>query len=488
MMASQVKSPASLRRRLLVALVIVVLLAGVTLGYMRMTGMGPWAPPPAKEFDVVVVGAGLAGLSGAVAAAEAGARVALLEKMAFAGGNSALATGIFQLADTSIQRRLGVADSADAFFRDTMDISGGRRDPVVSRLIADRGAEMLDWLIGHGAQFEERVTAGLGSPVLRAHRSVPDGSGPIAALVRAAEGKGVEIFYETPAVSLLTNDAGRVIGVEAVTKAGQILRFHARNVILATGGYAASPERLARYTPAAEGVIYAGAAGTTGEMLDEALRLGADTIHMDVPWLHPTIEVSKRRLITGMVLSSGAVLVDSEGRRFFDEVGCYTALSKEMLAREVTHFYQLFDARVRDMVPLIPRYIEAGLVTEAATWQELAAKIDVPAANLTATIEAYNRAVRRLAPDPVGRSFFAHELATAPFYSIRVNAGTIMTGGGLRTNADSQVLHVNGTVIPGLYAAGEIVGGYRAFGYRAGDSLSHAAVTGRIAGAHAARR
>ncbi|MDI3522977.1 MAG: fumarate reductase flavoprotein subunit, partial [Bacillota bacterium] len=315
-----------------------------------------------KDYDVVVVGAGLGGLTSAVAAAENGAKVALLEKLAFAGGNSILSTGIFYVGNTSIQRNAGIKDSAEAFYKDAMDKSGGRRDPEQVRMIAERGGETIDWLMSLGVKFSDKVTPVMGSSAPRAHQALPDASGPISALVKAAESKGVEIFYETPAVALITDGNGKVTGVEAKNKEGQVLKFNAKNVVLAVGGFAADPERLAKYTPAAKGVIYAGSPGTTGEMLDEALKLGADTVDLDVPWLTPTVEVDKKQLITSLVLSKGAILVNSQGRRFSDETASYAETAQKVLELGEPFVYEVFDSRVKELVYKVPEYIKKGMV------------------------------------------------------------------------------------------------------------------------------
>lgn len=478
-----------LSRALSFALAVFLTLGLTGCGTSKGSGSGQSpAAGSSKDYDVVVVGAGLGGLTSAVAAAENGAKVALLEKLAFAGGNSILSTGIFYVGNTSIQRNAGIKDSAEAFYKEAMDKSGGKRDPEQVRMIADRGGETIDWLMSLGVKFSDKVTPVMGSSAPRAHQALPDASGPISALVKAAESKGVEIFYETPAVALITDGNGRVTGVEAKNKEGQVLKFNAKNVVLAVGGFAADPERLAKYSPAAKDVIYAGSPGTTGEMLDEALKLGADTVDLDVPWLTPTVEVDKKQLITSLVLSKGAILVNSQGQRFSDETASYAETAQKVLELGEPFVYEVFDSQVKELVYKVPEYIKKGMVTEAATLDELAEKMGVSADNLKATVAEYNKAVRKEQPDRFGREIFVEELKTAPFYFIKVKTGTIMTPGGLKINADCQVVNKNGSVIPGLYAVGETTGGYRAYGYIGGDSLTHAAVTGKVAGTNAAKK
>ncbi|HHV78375.1 MAG TPA: flavocytochrome c [Firmicutes bacterium] len=472
----------------LVALLICLAVAGLSFaGCARPQPAPPKATegPATEKYDVVVVGAGLAGLSGAIAAAENGAKVALLERMPYVGGNSILSTGALYVGATSIQAAAGIKDSPDDFYKEAMAKSKDRRDPVQTRLVADLGGETVDWLIAQGVKFSDKVTPVMGSPTPRAHQALPNAAGLISALKDSAEKKGVKIFMETRATKLIMSADGKVAGLEATDKSGKSIKFETPAVILATGGFGANPELLKKYIPDMANAIYAGHPGTTGDGLLMALEVGADTVDINEPWWTPTIEVNKKQLITSLVLSKGAILVNSKGQRFTDETASYAETAAAVLKTGEPFVYEVFDANVSEAVYKVPEYKEKGMVVEANTIEELAQKMGVDAKALKATINEYNKAVATQ-KDKFGRKIFGKKLERAPFAFIKVKPGTIMTPGGLRIDGETRVIKKDKSPISGLYAAGEVTGGYRAFGYIGGDSLAHCAVTGMVAGQKAA--
>lgn len=432
------------------------------------------------DTDVVVVGAGLAGLTAAIRAQEGGADVVLLEKMSFTGGNSKLSTGVFFLGGTDIQAGAGIEDTPDSFYDFVMEKSGGKRDPIQVRAVADMGSDAMKWLMSAGVQVSDQVSAVMGCPVYRAHQALPNAPGMIDALTVTAKERGISLLVDTPATELIVKEDGSVAGVKANAADGGVLTVNAKKVILAAGGFGADPALLKQYW-GLENVGYAGVTGTTGEMMVACLELGADTVDIGDPWLTPTIEVTTNTLMTSLVISKGAILVTSQGERFCDEAASYMEASQAVYATGEEVVYEIFDSHVKDAVYKVPDYIAMGVVTEADTLEELAAKIGIPAEKLLASVETYNAAVRGEAADPFGREIFIDECNKGPYYSITVKPGTIMTPGGLKVNEKYEVVKTDGTTIPNLYAIGEMTGGYRAFGYIGGDSLSHCLVSGLIA-------
>ncbi|HWP79758.1 MAG TPA: flavocytochrome c [Candidatus Acidoferrum sp.] len=436
--------------------------------------------------DVVVVGAGLSGISAAIKAKENGADVILVEKMSFTGGNSKLSTGVFFMGGTDIQKAAGIEDTPDAFYDYVMEKSGGKRDPVQVRLIADKGNDALNWLKSIGVEVSDSVSAVMGCPVYRAHQGLPNAPGMIDKMTEVVKSMGIELLLDTPATALITATDGSVTGITATAADGGTLTIEAKSVILAAGGFAASPERIEKYW-GLKNLGYAGVPGTTGEMTDAAIALGADTVDIAEPWMTPTVEVTTNTLITSLVISKGAILVTSNGERFCDEAASYAETSDAVFATGEETVLEIFDNHVKDAVYKVPDYIAMGVVTQADTLEELAGKIGVPAEKLAATVDAYNAAVRGEQADPFNREIFIEECKEGPFYSITVKPGTIMSPGGLKIDDTFRVVKTDGTVIPGLYAVGEITGGYRAFGYVGGDSLSHCVVSGMVAGEAASK-
>lgn len=438
------------------------------------------------EADVIVIGAGLSGLSASVRAAEQGAEVILLEKMAYAGGNCILSTGILQAAGTRLQAQAGIEDSPEQYALDMAQGASADRDPVQMKMVSTLSGETLDWLADNGVEFSDKVTQGVGSTAYRAHQSMPDANELVSGLVDAASQKGVMIQYDTPVLSLMTDDQGKVTGVVANQK-GQPVEYTAKAVIIASGGFGGSPEMLSKYWGDEYAkMTYAGSPGTTGEMIEEAAKLGAKLTDMDkAAYGSPTVEVSKNMLITAMVLSGGAILTDSTGSRFCNETGDPFDTSKSVVETQKPFVFEIFDQNVADNVYKVSVYQNMGIVEQADTVEELAEKVGLPADTLKATIEQYNAAVES-GKDEFGRTIFTQPLTTAPFYCVKVAAGGVMTFGGLTLDDRCRVLKEDGSVIEGLYSAGEATGGYRAYGYVCGDANAHAAVTGKVAGESAA--
>lgn len=432
------------------------------------------------EYDVIVVGGGLAGLSAAIKSAEEGANVILFEKLSYLGGNSILATGIFYVGGTSIQEAAGMTDTKEAFYEDAMKASENRRDPVQTRIVADYGADTIAWLQSLGVEFSQTVTPAMGSPVARAHQALPNSPGYFQVLEQVAREKGVNIELDTSVAEVMF-DGNTATGI--VTDDGK--RYDGASVILAVGGFGADPDRFVKYTPSAQGILYAGSPGTTGELIEQVINLGAATTDIDVPFLTPTVELEKKQLLTSLLLSKGGILVNAEGKRFTDETASYYKTGTTLLELGVDYVWEIFDDQVRESVYKVDEYVTSGLVHKAETIEELAAATNIDVNTLKATIEEYNKSVADPSLDVHGRTIFATNISKAPFYYAKVMTGTIMTPGGLSVNDKFLVVKEDGSYFNNLYAVGETAGGYRAYGYIGGDSLAHAAVSGMLAGGYA---
>lgn len=441
--------------------------------------------PQTEKVDVVVVGGGLAGLTSAISAAENGAKVVLLERSAALGGNSRLSTGALYVGATSIQKEGGLQDSPDAFYKEAMAASENRRDPVQTRMIADLGGPMVDWLIGLGIKFNKKVTAAMGSATPRTHSVVGNAPALISDLTEVAKKKGVRILLDTRATKLIEGKGGAVAGIEASRNKNRLLRFEAPVVILATGGFGANPDLLKKLMPGQADAIYAGHPGATGDGLVMAMDKGADVVDIDVPWLTPTVQIDQKLLITSFVISKGGILVNAKAQRFTDEAASYEKTSKAVMKTGEPFVYEIYDGNVAEQVFRVADYRKQGMVMEAQTLDELAQKAGLDAAALKQTVAEYNAGMEKKS-DKFGRIIFGKKLEKPPFGVIKVKPGAIMTAGGLKIDKEIRVVKKDGSVIPGLYAAGEATGGYRAYGYIGGDSLTHCAVTGMVAGKNAA--
>jgi flavocytochrome c len=457
-----------------------------------------WMTPIAKESssgettelncDVLVIGAGLTGLTSALSAAQNGADVLVLEKQAMAGGSCVLSTGIIQAAGSKLQKQNGIDDSPEKYYDDMMKLTEGKREKAQVDMVTKHSGETIDWLMDNGVEFYDKVIQGVGSTAFRAHVTSPDASGLVKGLVNSLDKAGVDIMLETPVKEFIQNADGRITGAKAVDKEGNEIIVHAKNTVLASGGYTANTEMLAKYWGEEyANAIYGSSPGVTGEMIEAAEAAGAKLVGMDVviPG-SPSVDTEKHQVVTTLTLSGGGIFVNTDGERFCNETADGWAITSSV-RNAGDYVYEIFDSTVRQDVYKVESYIKQGIVGEAATIEELSEKISVPVENLKATIDAYNTAAKGNAPDPLGREMFVKPMENPPYYYIKVTSGLVLTHGGVVINEKGQVLKEDGSVLEGLYAGGECTGGYRAFGYVCGDANAHAAVTGKIAGENAAK-
>jgi tricarballylate dehydrogenase len=485
--------------------------------------------------DVVVIGAGLAGLSAALEAREAGASVLVLERAPHAerGGNTRFSNGAMRAVyagvediDTLVG---GLSDSEraradfgfytrDQYIDDMGRITQYRTDPELAELLIDRSAATMTWLHRHGVGF---------LPLYEWHPATPDGrikfSGGSAletrgggeglsdALFAAAERTGVTITYETRATGLVTND-GVVTGVMAKTN-GKRFDITAKRVILACGGFEANTEWRTRYLgPSWELAKVRGSRFNTGDGLRIALDIGAaphgnwSGCH-SASWDLNAPDVNE--LAYGTVFKRDdymfGLIVNADGERFVDEGAdaravTYARLGRIILAQPGQVAWQIYDAKVAHLVHGEYRTRRAARFT-ADTLPALVHKLEgVKHDRLLHTIAEYNRAVPSSPPFDASKkdgrettglatpkSNWAQTIDTPPFEAYAVTCGITFTFGGLKIDTECRVIDDDGAAIPGLYAAGEIVGGIFYFNYPGGSGLMSAAVFGRIAGASAAR-
>jgi tricarballylate dehydrogenase len=487
------------------------------------------------EYDVIVVGKGNAALCAALAAHEQGARVAMLEAAPEeeSGGNSRFAGGVMRFAYDSVEDLKRLTDltdeearnadwgsnTAQEFFDDLFRLTSYRTDPNLSEALVTRSFETMVWLRSKGARFVPNY--GRQSGVVGGRRKffgrMPievSGGGPglVQYLTQNAAKSSIDIHYETRAVSLLY-DGERVRGVRAKQR-GKPVEFHGRSVVLACGGFEANPEWRTRYLgPGWELAKVRGTRFNMGDGLRMALEIGAcphgnwSGCHA-VGWdrnapefgdLSVGDQFEKHSYIFG-------ILVNAAGRRFVDEgldfhSFTYAKYGGEVLKQAGQFAWQVFDAKVKDI--LRPEY-RIKLVTKATanSLEELAGKLEgVDPQGFLETVREFNTAVRTDVPFnhtvkdgrcTVGieppKSNWAQALDTPPFDAYATTCGITFTFGGLRIDHESgQVLDLNLEPIPGLYCAGEMVGGLFYFNYPSGTGLVSGAVFGRIAGTAAGK-
>ena len=438
--------------------------------------------------DIVVIGAGGAGLSAATEAAGKGKSVIVLEKMGIVGGNTNYATGGLNASETSVQAGLGIADTNEAYIADTMKGGGNINDEELVRTMVEKSAETVDWLIEIGADLTD-VGKMAGSSNNRTHR--PQGGAAVGAhlskvLDNAARAAGADIRLNSTVTSIL-NEGGKAVGVVVSGPNGNY-SISAKAVIVATGGFGANPELVESLNTNLAGFGTTNHAGATGDAFDLVKPFDAAVVDMAQIQTHPTVVPVKNLMITEAVRGNGAIMVNREGKRFGSEMATRDVMSAAVLDQTGDTAYLLFDQGIRESLKAIEGYAKQGLLTEGATVAELAEKLSMPADVLEATVNTYNEYQAAGNDAEFGRkgSEMPRPIATGPFYAVEVGPAIHHTMGGLKINTNAEVLNNAGAVIPGLYAAGEVTGGIHGNNRLGGNAVADITVFGKIAGANAA--
>ncbi len=436
--------------------------------------------------DVVVVGGGGSGLSAAIAAREKGANVILLEKMLMLGGNTNYATAGINAANTDLQKKLGIEDSAELFYNDTMKGGKNKNNPELVKKLTTDSSNIINWLTERGADLSEVVFTG-GQSAKRTHR--PAGGqavGPVIvdALAETAEKDGIDVRTESEVVKIIkTGD--KVTGVEVKHK-GETYKINAKAVVMATGGFGANAAMVAEYNPALKGFGSTNSPAITGEGIKMVNSVGGALVDMNEIQTHPTVVHNNTTMITEAVRGEGAILVNREGKRFINELETRDVVSKAELEQTGKSAFLIFDQSIRENLGAINGYVKRKLAVEEFTLEELAQKVGIDGKTLVKTMETYNGYVKAGTDKDFGKTVLPRELVKAPFYAIEVSPAVHHTMGGVRINTKAQVLTADGKVIPGLYAAGEITGGVHGANRIGGNAVTDITVYGKTAGENAA--
>ena len=444
--------------------------------------------------DIVVIGAGGAGLSAAVAAAETdgGLKIIVLEKQGIIGGNTNNSTGGINAAETDIQKELGIEDSKQLFYDDIM--KGGKYENIPSLVqnFVEHAPVTISWLTGLGADLSDVGLMG-GSSVKRTHR--PQGGSAIGPhlmkiLKDATSSKNIEIRTSNKVLDLLSAVDGSVTGVKVQNANGSKYALTAKAVIIATGGFGANLEMVTSLQPSLKGFATLNHPGATGDAFSWMTAIGGATIQMANIQIHPTAEATNHILITEAVRGNGAILVNHESRRFCNEMDTRDVVSAAILEQTQGEAFLIFDQGVRKSLASIETYANQHLLKEGNTVAELAEAIGIPAEDLEATLNRYNAQQKAGVDEDFGRSAaqMTASLETAPYYAVCVTPAIHHTMGGLSVNTDMQVLRTDGTPIPGLYAAGEVTGGLHGANRLGGNGVADIVVNGRLAGIAAAQK
>ena len=486
-----------------------------------------------SSHDVVIVGAGNAALSAAIAAREQAASVLVLEMAPeyFRGGNTYFTGGIIRCAYNGIEdikalvpdmspeeeRSVDVGSyTQDAFYSDLMRLTAGLSDPELAQLLVSQSHPTLLWLREKGVRFvlsfgrqafkvgdKYRFWGGLVVESVGAGKGLSDQQFEVAGRL------GVEIRYRAKGVKLIQNEKGQVAGVVVQNPDG-FEDVRAKAVVLASGGFEANAEMRARYLgPGWELAKVRGIPYNTGDGIRMALDIGAQPFgHWSschaVAWDLNAPPFGDRN-VTELYQKHSypfGIIVNIDGRRFVDEGAdfrnyTYVTYGREILRQPQGVAFQVFDDKVKHLLRDEYRIPQVTMAT-ANTIEELADRLDINRDGLVGTVREYNGAIQEKEYDPTildgkgtagiepPKSNWALPIDTPPFLGYAVTCGITFTFGGLKINGRAQVQDYEGNPVPGLYAAGEMVGGLFYHNYPGGSGLMAGAVFGKIAGDSAA--
>ncbi len=452
--------------------------------------------------DIVVIGAGGAGLAAAVSANQNGASVIVLEKMPQVGGNTIISGSAYNAVDPSRQEPQGIEDSVDKHYEQTLKGGDNLGNPVMVRTLVENSYPTLQWLESLGMEFKDHVFTVLGGLWPRAHKPVlPLGTGYIKTYTDyISSHDGITVLTDTKVTEIYLEDVDgvkRANVVKAEGPNGTVVAQGHKAVIVATGGFGANKEMRDKYNkiwPSLSTVGTTNHPGATGDGLALAENIGAELIGLEHIQLLPMGDP-----VTGSLSGNieqaveNRIFINKDGNRFVNEAERRDVMTRALFEQKDnfmwivldSHNYPTMDTK-NNFNETIQELVDQDRALMADTLDELAEKMNVDAENLKAAVAEFNAAVESGGPDSFGRTLFQHKMDTPPYFAGGRIPTVHHTMGGIRINEKAQVLDKDGNIIPGLYAAGETTGGIHGSNRLGGNALVDINVFGKIAGANAA--
>ncbi|WP_339288927.1 flavocytochrome c [Paenibacillus sp. FSL E2-0201] len=436
------------------------------------------------SYDIVIVGAGGAGMSAALEAKAKGLNPVILEKMPVAGGNTSKSSSGMNASETKFQKDQGIKDSNDLFYEETLKGGHDTNDKEMLRFFVDNSASAIDWLDSIGIRLNNiTITGGMNEK--RTHRP-EDGSAVgqylVKGLVKNIQEKEIPLFVNAD-VKEITQKDGKVDGVKVLFNQADEKTITAKAVVVTTGGFGSNMDMISTVRPDLEGYVTTNQIGSTGDGIKMIEALGGTTVDMDQIQVHPTVQQEKSYLIGEAVRGEGSILVNSEGTRFVNELTTRDKVTEAINTLPEKAATLVFDSGVKSRVKAIEQYDKMGFVIQADTIEALAKEIGVPADKLKETLDTWNSAVKNKNDAEFGRTTgMDNDLSTAPYYAIKIAPGIHYTMGGVKINTNTEVLNKEGAAIPGLFAAGEVTGGLHGQNRIGGNSVAEIIIFGRQAG------
>lgn len=452
-----------------------------------------------KTHDVVVIGAGGAGLSAAIEAKAAGADVIVLEKMPMAGGNTLISGAEYACSNNWLQKKEGIEDSIELHIQDTLKGGDNKGNEELVRVLAENALAGAEWLRDEvGVVWEDELMFFGGHSVKRS--LVPAGASGkeiITKQLAKAESMGISVLLNTKATDLIVDESGKVVGVKAEDEKTNYTFNTNKAVIIASGGFGSNIEMRKKYNPDIdETILSTNSTGSTGDGISMAEKVGADLVGMEYIQTYPICDPLTGTLLyyDDARLYGHTVIVNKEGKRFVEELGRRDVMSMAIKAQTGHVCYELIDQKgfeasklQENHEPELDYLYKNDLLVKADTIKEAAEFFGIDAVELQKTVDKYNGYVADGKDPEFNKRSLPSTIEVGPFYILKATPAVHHTMGGIKINTKAQVLNKEGNVIEGLYAAGEVTGGVQGANRLGSNALADITVFGRIAGQNAAK-
>ena len=415
----------------------------------------------AESTDIVIIGSGGAGLSSAITATEKGAKVIVLEKMAYFGGNSNRSEGEMNAAGTKQQKDHGITDDTpERFAADTIRGGHGLNDPALVKALTENAASAEEWLLDLGAHFCHRMGRGGGQTRARGHGPCdgsPVGIEIMRVLGERADKDHIDMRLNNRVTKILMKN-GKVSGVQVKTPKG-METINAKAVILATGGFGANHKMVEKYRPELKGFSTTNHPGATGDGIILAQQVGAGLTDIEQIQIHPTVIKKNGALISESMRARGGFLLNKNGKRFTNELLTRDVVSANELKQPGGIAYLVIDNSIYSKNKMAQNYTAEKLMTKCDTIADVAKLIGVDEKVVQASFDQYHKAFDNKKDDLFGRPEMLIRMDQAPYFVAEVTPGIHHTMGGVKIDPQAEVLTPEKKPIPGLFAAGEVTGG-----------------------------
>ncbi|MEK4294498.1 flavocytochrome c [Paenibacillus sp. FSL R5-0914] len=436
------------------------------------------------KYDIIIIGAGGAGMSAALEARAKGMNPVIFEKMPVAGGNTTKSSSGMNASETKFQKEQGIEDSNDLFYEESLKGGHDTNDKEMLRFFVDNSASAIDWLDSIGIRLNNiTITGGMNEK--RTHRP-EDGSAVgqylVKGLVKNVQEQGIPLFVNAN-VKEITEKDGKVNGVKVIFDQTEEKTITASAVVVTTGGFGANLDMISGVRSDLEGYVTTNQPGSTGDGIKMIEKLGGTTVDMYQIQVHPTVQQEKSYLIGEAVRGEGAILVSSVGKRFTNELDTRDNVTAAINKLPEKSAFLVFDSGVKSRAKAIEQYEKMGFVIQGDSIEALAKEMDVPADQLKTALDTWNSAVTNKQDADFGRTTgMDNDLSGAPYYAIKIGPGIHYTMGGVKINTNTEVLNKDGQPIPGLFAAGEVTGGLHGQNRIGGNSVAEIIIFGRQTG------